>query len=148
MRLTRQTNYALRIMMYCAATPEKRNRVSEIAAAYGLPEKFLFKILQPLVEAGLLLTIRGRSGGIILAKPAEQISILDVVKVTEADFLMAECFDEANTDCPLLDHCELNSALRDALNSFLESLGNRSIASLVKNRADILLRLGIQDSAA
>ena len=66
MRLTRQTNYAIRILMYCAANEGRLSRIPEIAAAYSVSELFLFKILQPLVEAGLVQTVRGRNGGVRL----------------------------------------------------------------------------------
>ena len=67
MRLTRQTNYAMRILMYCAANDGRLSRIPEIAAAYSVSELFLFKILQPLVENGLVETVRGRNGGVRLA---------------------------------------------------------------------------------
>jgi hypothetical protein len=70
MRLTRQTNYAMRILMYCAANEGRLSRIPEIAAAYSVSELFLFKILQPLVENGLVETVRGRNGGVRLARPA------------------------------------------------------------------------------
>ncbi|HAO2891974.1 TPA: iron-responsive transcriptional regulator RirA, partial [Escherichia coli] len=63
MRLTRQTNYAIRILMYCAANDGNLSRIAEIAHAYTVSELFLFKILQPLVENGFIETVRGRNGG-------------------------------------------------------------------------------------
>ncbi|GIL03370.1 MAG: Rrf2 family transcriptional regulator [Alphaproteobacteria bacterium] len=143
MRLTRQTNYALRILMYCGANPG-RSRIPDIARAYGLSEAFLFKVLQPLVEYGLITTTRGRSGGIALARPAGQISILDVVKVTEGSFAMAECFEDEHADCPLIDHCGLNSVLRDALNAFFTVLAERNIADLVASRPDLAAVLSLE----
>ena len=90
MRLTKQTNYAIRMLMYCAANEGELSRVPEIAKAYSVSELFLFKILHPLVEAGLMQTVRGRNGGVKLAKPADEIFVSDVVKVTEENFAMAE----------------------------------------------------------
>ena len=89
MRLTRQTNYAIRILMYCAANDGQLSRIPEIAAAYSVSELFLFKILQPLVEHGLVTTVRGRNGGVKLGRPATDISLFDVVRVTEENFAMA-----------------------------------------------------------
>ncbi len=100
MRLTKQTNYALRMLMYCANNQGSLSRIPDIAKAYAVSEFFLFKILQPLVEAGFIQTVRGRNGGIKLAKPATEISVADVVKVTEDNFSMAECFDTAEPNCP------------------------------------------------
>lgn len=94
MRLTKQTNYAIRMLMYCASTDTgSLSRVQEIAKAYGVSELFLFKILQPLVEAGLMETVRGRKGGVRLGKPAADITLYEVVRVTEENFAMAECFE-------------------------------------------------------
>jgi len=144
MRLTRQTNYALRIMMYCAANPRDRSRIPDIAKAYNLSEPFLFKVLQPLVERGLIETTRGRSGGISLARPADRISILEVVRASEGGFALAECFEDENSDCPLIDHCGLNSVLRKALNAFFDVLAASSIADLVADRPDIKALFNLQ----
>src|SRR5690606_26515856 len=144
MRLTRQTNYAIRILMYCAANEGRLSRIPEIASAYSLSELFLFKILQPLVEAGLVETVRGRNGGVRLGKPADKISLFDVVRVTEDNFAMAECFEDDATDCPLVDSCALNEALRKALGAFFEVLAGYSIDDLVKARPAIRDLLGIE----
>lgn len=142
MRLTRQSNYAMRILMYCAANDDRLSRIPEIAAAYSVSELFLFKILQPLVEHGLVETVRGRHGGVRLGKPAADISLFDVVRVTEESFAMAECF-ESETECPLVDSCSLNAALREALNAFFAVLSRYSIADLVVARPNMRHLLGI-----
>ncbi len=143
MRLTRQTNYAIRIMMYCAANEGRLSRIPEIAAAYSVSELFLFKILQPLVENGLVETVRGRNGGVRLGKPAVEINLFDVIRVTEENFAMAECFENDATECPLVDSCALNSALREALNAFFGVLERYSIDDLVKARPNVRTLLGI-----
>jgi Rrf2 family iron-responsive transcriptional regulator len=143
MRLTRQTNYAIRILMYCAANEGRLSRIPEIAAAYTVSELFLFKILQPLVEHGLVETVRGRNGGVRLGKPAGQINLFDVVRVTEENFAMAECFENDATECPLVDSCALNAALREALNAFFGVLERYSIEDLVKARPNVRALLGI-----
>jgi Rrf2 family iron-responsive transcriptional regulator len=143
MRLTRQTNYAIRILMYCAANEGRLSRIPEIASAYNVSELFLFKILQPLVEHGFVTTVRGRNGGVKLGKPATEITLFDVVRVTEEGFSMAECFD-ADTDCPLVNSCNLNAALRKALGAFFEVLEGVAIADLVHGDVSIHSRLGIQ----
>ncbi|WP_185983037.1 iron-responsive transcriptional regulator RirA [Aureimonas mangrovi] len=144
MRLTRQTNYAIRMLMYCAANPGRLSRVGEVAAAYSVSELFLFKILQPLVEAGFVETVRGRNGGIRLARPAAEITLREVVIVTEESFNLAECF-ETGTECPLIDACALNAALRQALEAFLSALGGHTIASLVGGSNSIRHRLGLDE---
>lgn len=144
MRLTKQTNYAVRIMMYCAANGDKLSRIPEIAKAYNVSELFLFKILQPLHKAGLVETMRGRNGGVRLGRPADKITLFDVVRVTEDSFSMAECFDEGTADCPLIDSCGLNSALRRALNAFFDVLSDYTIDDLVKSRPQIHMLLGLE----
>ncbi|MGU3576798.1 iron-responsive transcriptional regulator RirA [Brucellaceae bacterium C25G] len=147
MRLTRQTNYAIRMLMYCAANEGQLSRVPEIAKAYSVSELFLFKILQPLVQNNLIETVRGRNGGVKLGKAANEITIFDVVHITEENFAMAECFENDATECPLVDSCALNSALREALGAFFTVLSQYTIADLVKTRPNVRLLLGIEDIA-
>lgn len=143
MRVTKQTNYAVRMLMYCAADPRDLSRVPDVAKAYGVSELFLFKILKPLVKAGLIHTVRGRNGGIRLGKPADEITLFDVIRVTEDSFAMAECFENDAADCPLVSSCALNSAWREALDAFLAALENHTIADLSAARFNIAGRLGI-----
>ncbi|MCZ8179948.1 MAG: iron-responsive transcriptional regulator RirA [Rhizobium sp.] len=146
MRLTKQTNYAVRMLMYCAANSDQLSRIPEIAKAYGVSELFLFKILQPLNKAGLVETVRGRNGGVRLGRAADKITLFDVVKVTEDSFAMAECFeDDGDVECPLIDSCGLNSALRKALNAFFDVLSEYTIDDLVKTRPQINFLLGIDE---
>ena len=145
MRLTKQTNYAVRILMYCAANDGHLSRIPEIARAYGVSELFLFKILQPLNKAGLVETVRGRNGGVRLGRAADRITLFDVVKVTEDSFAMAECFEEGVAECPLVDSCGLNSALRKALNAFFDVLAEYTIDDLVKARPQINFLLGLDE---
>ena len=150
MRLTRQTNYAIRILMYLAANPNRLSRLGEVARAYQAPEPFMFKILQPLVAAGFVETVRGRGGGIRLGREASKINLGEVVEVTEESFTLAECF-ESGSDCPLIFSCELNGALRAALEAFLSTLGRYTIADLTKNTSYLHRTLGIElpaDAAA
>ena len=144
MRLTKQTNYAIRMMMYCAVSRDRQlSRVQDVAKAYGVSDLFLFKILQPLVEAGLMESVRGRKGGVRLAKPARDITLYDVVRVTEENFAMAECFEAGEIECPLVDSCSLNGALYKALNAFFEVLQGFTIEDLVLSRPHMRSLLGM-----
>ncbi|TPW31275.1 iron-responsive transcriptional regulator RirA [Pararhizobium mangrovi] len=146
MRLTKQTNYAIRMMMYCGANCEGRlARVQDIAGAYGVSELFLFKVLQPLVEAKLMVSVRGRKGGVRLAKPAGEITLYEVVRVTEESFAMAECFEAGEVDCPLVDSCALNGAFYEALNAFFSVLQRYTIEDLVASRPQMRRLLGMMD---
>lgn len=141
MRLTKQTNYAIRLLMYCAANPSTLSNVAQIAKTYNVSQLFLFKVLYPLVEAGFVSTVRGRGGGIKLARPASEISVAEVVKVTEENFSMAECFDNENVECPLIDACGLTTTFKEALAAFFDVLQKTSIADL--QRPTYQARLGL-----
>jgi Rrf2 family iron-responsive transcriptional regulator len=145
MRLTRQSNYAIRALVYCAVNAPDLSRIADIAKAHSISELFLFKLIKPLVEAGLLETVRGRKGGIRLGRPASEITLLDTIKLTEENFAMAECFDGgSDVLCPLADNCDLNGALREALGAFFEVLDSYSIADLADKRKHLRERLGLK----
>ncbi len=143
MRLTRQSNYAIRTLIYCAVNEPKLSRVADIAKAHGISELFLFKLIKPLVENGLIETVRGRRGGIKLGRPAEDITLLDTIRLTEESFSMAECFEDGDIACPLADSCDVNAALREALGAFFDVLDSHTIADLAAKRRSLRERLGL-----
>jgi Rrf2 family iron-responsive transcriptional regulator len=145
MRLTRQSNYAIRTLVYCAVNAPDLSRIADIAKAHSISELFLFKLIKPLVENGLIETVRGRKGGIRLGRPAADITLLDTIKLTEENFAMAECFDGgSDVSCPLADNCDLNGALREALGAFFEVLDSYTIADLASKRKHLRDRLGLK----
>lgn len=145
MQLTKQTNYAIRTLVYCAANAPAQSRVSEIAHAYEISELSLFKFIKPLVDNGLLLTVRGRNGGIKLAKPAEEISMGKVVLLTEESFALAECFGNDDADCPLVGNCDMNLVLHEALSAFLAVLDKYTIADLARRDVQLRNLLGLTE---
>ena len=149
MRLTRQSSYAIRTLVYCAVNAPNLSHIADIARAHSISELFLFMLIKPLVEGGLLETVRGRKGGIRLGRPATEITLLDTVKLTEENFAMAECFEGGgDVLCPLADACDLNAALREALGAFFDVLDGYTIADLAGKRKSIRLRLGLEELAA
>ena len=147
MRLTQQTNYSIRILVYCAANPDRPSRVADVASSFDMSETHLFKILKVLVDAGLVRTIRGRNGGVMLARPADAISIGTVVRAAEESFALADCFDEGGHDCPLLANCEYNRVLREALSAFMDVLDRYTIADVARGRPDLRFLLGLETAA-
>ena len=141
MRLTNQTNYATRILMYCAAKATSGENgaatIGEVAEFYQLPQPFLFKIAKVMVDAGFLSTQRGRKGGVRLSKPADEITLGEVVRATEANFELAECFRDGETACPLVATCGLNETLHEALEAFFAVLDRTSIADLAADNHNI-----------
>jgi Rrf2 family transcriptional regulator, iron-responsive regulator len=144
MRLTRQSNYAIRTLIYCAVNDPQLSRVADIARAHAISELFLFKLIKPLVGAGLLRTVRGRHGGIRLGRPASEITLLDTIRLTEESFSLAECFEDGDASCPLTGNCDLNAALREALGAFFGVLESHTIADLASKRRSLRERLGIE----
>lgn len=144
MRLTRQSTYGIRTLIYCAVNDQELSHIADIAKAHGISELFLFKLIKPLVEGGLIETVRGRRGGIRLGRPAKDITLLDAIKLTEDNFAMAQCFEVgADVVCPLADGCDLNGALREALGAFFEVLDSYTIADMADKRRHLRQRLGL-----
>lgn len=133
MRLTQWTDYTLRVLMYCAATQGRVQPVTitEIAAGYGISRSHLMKIVQQLSAQGLLETTRGRGGGIRLARPATGINVGAVVRATESDFNLVECFDPATDACRLSGQCGLKGVLWQALQAYLAVLDGVTLADLM-----------------
>lgn len=133
MRLTNWTDYSLRVLMYCAACAQREQpaTISEIAEAHGISRSHLTKIVMTLAGMGLLETTRGRGGGLRLLKPAKDIVLGDVVRQTETDFTLVECFDAEHNNCRLDGYCRLKGALQQAMASYLQVLDGVTLADLV-----------------
>jgi Rrf2 family nitric oxide-sensitive transcriptional repressor len=133
MRLTQWTDFSLRVLMYCAAC-EQRDlpvTITEIADSHGISRSHLTKVVQQLGARGLLETTRGRGGGMRLCRPASQINVGAVVRQTETDFTMVECFDAPSNQCGLSRHCRLKGVLQQATNSYFSVLDSVTLADLI-----------------
>lgn len=133
MRLTQWTDYSLRVLMYCAAC-EHRDlpvTITEIADSHGISRSHLTKIVHQLGAHGLLETTRGRGGGIRLCKPAAEINVGELIRQTETDFTMVECFDVQTNQCCLSPQCRLKGVLQQATNSYLAVLDGVTLADLI-----------------
>lgn len=133
MRLTDYTDYSLRTLMYLGMHRDRLVTIQDIADVYGISKSHLMKVVHQLGLAGLVETIRGRGGGLRLGKEPEQINIGDVVRGTEPDFMMVECFNRQDNECILSSSCELQGVLRKATNAYLEVLGGVTLADLLRN---------------
>ena len=133
MRLTSWTDYTLRVLMYCAASEGRAQPVtiSEIAQAHGISRSHLTKIVVDLSNQGLLETTRGRGGGMRLMKPARDIVLGDVVRATESDFTMVECFDPGINQCRLSGNCGLKSVLHRAMQAYFAVLDGVTLADML-----------------
>jgi Rrf2 family nitric oxide-sensitive transcriptional repressor len=131
MRLTDYTDYALRVLMYLGEQDQRLATVQEIADAHGISKNHLTKVAHQLGRAGFVTTVRGRSGGLRLGMPAERINLGAVVRLTEPDFHMVECFDAARNTCELAPVCSLKHALWRATQSYLGELDRITLAHVL-----------------
>jgi Rrf2 family nitric oxide-sensitive transcriptional repressor len=134
MRLTVYTDFSLRVLMYVALHPERRPTIAEIASRYGISKNHVMKVVHQLGVAGYIETVRGRDGGMRLARPAADIVLGEVVRRTEPDLALAPCLDPVNAACVITPACKLRRALHQARSAFLAVLDDYSLADLVDNR--------------
>ena len=141
MRLTRYTDYAMRVLLYVGAQDDARlSPISEISRAYGISQNHLMKVVNDLVNAGYLESVRGRFGGIRLAKPAAEINVGAVVRHTEEGFDLVDC-----GSCIIAPACGLTGALAEALTAFMQVLDGYSLDDLLKKRRDFVALFGVPE---
>jgi Rrf2 family transcriptional regulator, nitric oxide-sensitive transcriptional repressor len=138
MRLTSYTDYALRTLMYLALNREQLVTIADIAQAHNIAKNHLTKVVHHLGTLGFIETVRGRSGGMRLAREPETFSVGDVVRQTETDFYMASCFDENAPSCLYAAGCEMRGALAQATKAFLDVLDGVTLAQMVARDPQLL----------
>lgn len=143
MRLTLQTDYALRVLMFLAARPTHLATIQEVSDAYGISRNHLMKVVLNLARAGFVETVRGRSGGLRLQRAASAIGIGDVVRRIEDDFCIVECFNDRRSVCVIGGVCRLQGILREALNAYLAVLDRHTLADLMTAPRALATRLGL-----
>ena len=144
MRLTQFSNFAIRVLMYAALKGPTPSAVPEIARAYGVSYDHLKKVAAALCRLGYLETMRGRAGGVRLAKPPAAIGIGEVIRLTEGAGNLVECFDPATNRCPLPTVCQLRSALQEALAAFFAVLDRYTLADFVRAPHTLTPLLGLE----
>ena len=147
MRLTAYSDYALRMLMYLAVRREGLSTIAEIAASYDVSEAHLMKVAHQLGVAGYIETVRGRGGGLRLAKAADAIGIADVIRITEPDMAIVSCFKPVAQPCAIQSCCVLRHALDKARDAFMAALAEYTLADLVAPRTRLAGLLGISASA-
>lgn len=135
MRLTLFSDYSMRMLMFTHAAGDRLVTIEEMADAYGISRAHLMKVANTLTRAGYLDAVRGRTGGLRLAMPAEEIVLGDVVRLTEPDFALVECF-AAGDQCVITQCCRLQGVLHQALREFLTVLDRHTLASIALRPKD------------
>ncbi|KMM37589.1 Rrf2 family transcriptional regulator [Guptibacillus hwajinpoensis] len=139
MRLTNYTDYSLRMLIYLGSMKNgKLASIQEIANAYQISKNHLMKVAHELGKKGYIETIRGRNGGLRLAHLPEEINIGEVVRSTEEDFNLVECFDKENNTCVISPACRLKHVLHNALSAYFEVLDGYQLSDLIVNDTTLM----------
>ncbi|WP_414463576.1 Rrf2 family transcriptional regulator [Hyphomicrobium sp. DY-1] len=139
MRLTNFTDFALRVLLFAASHGDRLITIEETAEVYGISRTHLMKVVNQLTNAGFLRGVRGRSGGFALALRPEKIRLGDVVRATEPDFALVECFGTQNS-CLITPRCRLKGVLNEALLAFAATLDKHTLADIMLAPKDFKVR--------
>ena len=137
MRLTRFSDNALRCLIALAVHEGKPATTEQVARQMAMSNDHLVKVVSRLATFGLIETLRGRKGGIRLARPAAEINVGDVVRATEDNLVLVECFDPVEHQCPIAAACGLAPVLDQALAAFFAVLDRHTLADLVAQRMEL-----------
>lgn len=134
MRLTDHTDYSLRVLMYLN---QKKDLVTlnELSERLGVSKNNLIKVSNQLAKLGLIETIRGRAGGLLIREETGKKSLKEIVIETEETFYIAECFSGRKCDCTFLPKCQLKKSLTDAVHAFLDSLAQKTLDDVTPSDA-------------
>ncbi|SLN40022.1 HTH-type transcriptional repressor NsrR [Roseovarius litorisediminis] len=133
MRITKRTNIAIRLLMFCGVNSDRLVTKSEISACCNTSESHLAQVINRLGQLGYLSTQRGRSGGLKLKRPMSEITIGEVFRELEAGAPIAECFADVDNTCPLVNACRLKLAIAAAAEAFYVYLDKITLDELVCN---------------
>jgi len=131
-QLTLHADYSLRVLLYLAENPERAVSAQEISNAYGISRNHLVRVVQTLHAQGFVRVSAGRNGGARLARPPAEINLGQVVRRTEPNFRIVECFDLVTNTCPIEPVCKLKDVLQEALESFFRVLERHTLADLTR----------------
>jgi len=143
MQLTLYTDYSLRVLVYLGVKGGELSTISEIAEHYNISRNHLVKVVHNLANHGFIHTTRGKGGGMRLVGSPDQVNIGDVVRHTEVNFNIVECFDNSGDGCPITPVCALKGALHQATKSFMAVLDSYTLADVLGNSEQLSRALNI-----
>lgn len=147
MRLTRFTDYSLRVLIYLGLQPDHLVTIRCISDSYGISRNHLMKVVSLLTRMGYLKAQRGPGGGIRLAREPDQINLADVIRDTEEDLVMVECFDE-DGHCIITPACKLQQIIGQALKAYLDTLESHTLEDLLQPQKELSQLLDIPEKVA
>jgi len=144
MRLTTFTDYTIRVLIYLGLHPDRLATAAELAERYQVSRNHLTKVVHFLAQQGYIETLRGKGGGVRLAQKPGDIRIGRVIRESERDSVLVECFNKESCQCRILPACRLTGILREAERAFYQVLEGYTLADLIKNdkALDALLAVG------
>lgn len=138
MRLTSYSDYSLRVLITLAALNKtEKISIQEIAEAFRISKNHLMKVVHRLGLLGLIETTRGRGGGIRLKSKPEEINIGWLIRQTEDDFQIVECFDEARNACIISPVCQAKQMFNQALQAYLHVLDQYTLYDITTNNPEL-----------
>ncbi len=131
MQLTKYPDYTLRTLLYLGAHQDRLSTISEISEYHNVSRSHLVKVVHQLGKNGFIITVRGKNGGIRLAKEPNKIQLSQVVRLTEPHMNIQECFSKETNTCPLIDKCKLKLVFYDAREAFMRSLEDKCLNDIL-----------------
>jgi Rrf2 family nitric oxide-sensitive transcriptional repressor len=143
MNLTSHADYTMRLLIHLAIQRSGTATIQEIATNYGISRNHLMKVANQAVQAGYVTAVRGRAGGLSLAKEPQEIKIGQVLRSVE-DWTMVECFDPSENSCRITQGCGLRPILKEALDAYFSVLDGYSLADVIRRKALLVQLLGLE----
>jgi Rrf2 family nitric oxide-sensitive transcriptional repressor len=147
-RLTAFSDYCLRVLTYVAIKGERLSTIDEVSASYGISRNHLMKVVSRLGQLGYVRTVRGKGGGIALARRPEDINLGTLLRQTEQDFQVVECFRQDGGNCAITSACVLRIALRQALDAFLLVMDGYTLDDLLAPHRQLARLLHVEPGEA
>lgn len=137
MEVSSHADFSYRVLMYLALSGTKLVQVRTISEAYGISENHIMKVAQKLAKFGYVEAVRGRHGGIFLAKSPDKINLGQVFREMEPSLKLLECFNLKTNHCPIVNSCELKNTFKQALDSFLNVLDQKTLDQVLKKPKEL-----------
>lgn len=143
MYLTRQADFTMRLLIHLAVQPDGAATIREIAERFGISRNHLMKVAHRAARAGYVEGVRGRAGGLKLAKKPKEINIGEVLRAIE-DWTVVECFDRSSNRCRIAGGCGLQPVLKEAVDAFMAVLDRYSLADVARRKSLLVQMLGLR----